>query len=59
MCFEAIAEIAPGLNKDLSKNFYWLRRTNHVKSTEECVILTEKYVLVKTIFIIIIMMSRW
>ena len=34
-------------NRALSSNFWWLRSTNHVKFTEECVMNTEKHVLVK------------
>ena len=38
---------APGLNRVLSSNFWWLKSAKHVKFTEECVICTEKHVLVK------------
>ena len=38
---------APGLNRSLSSNFWWLKRENHVKFTEECFMFTEKPVLVK------------
>ena len=31
----------------LSSNFWWVRSANHGKFTEECVMCTEKYVLVK------------
>ena len=27
---------APGLNRGLSSNFWWLKSANHVKFTEEC-----------------------
>ena len=37
-------------NSELSSKFYWLRSVNHVKFTEECMICTEKHVLVKNIF---------
>ena len=34
----------PGLNRGLSSDFWRLRRANHVKFTEECVICMEKIV---------------
>ena len=41
-------QTAPGLNRSLSLNLYWLRSANHVKFT--CVMYREKQVLVKIIF---------
>ncbi len=41
---------APGLNRGLSSNYWWLRIANHMKFTEEWIICTEKHVLVKKIF---------
>ena len=38
------------MNRDLSSNFGWLRNTNHMKFTEECLMHTEKYVSAKRIF---------
>ena len=38
-----IRQSAPGLNKGLSSNFWWLRTVNHVKFTEECVMCMEKF----------------
>ena len=35
-----------GLNEGLSSNLCWLRRANHSKFTEECMICKEKNVLV-------------
>ena len=46
LCKMAANQSALGLNRDLSSNFWWLRCVNHV-NTEECVIFTEKYILVK------------
>ena len=39
-----------GLNRVLPSNFWWLRSANHVKFTENCVISTYMYVLVKKMF---------
>ena len=36
-----IKQNAPGLNRGLSSNFYWLRSANHMKFPEECVICIE------------------
>ena len=36
----------PGLNRGLSSDFRWLRSANHVKLTKECMMCTEKYILV-------------
>ena len=41
---------APGLNRDLSRNFLWLRSANHVKFTDEWMIYKEKLVLIKNMF---------
>ena len=40
-----------GLNRGLSLIFWWLRSTNHVEITEQCVMCQKKHVLVKKIFI--------
>ena len=40
----------PGLNGDLSINFWWLKGINHVKFTEESVICAEKHVSFKKMF---------
>ena len=40
----------PCLNRGLSSNPWWLTSTNHVQLTEECMMCTEKHVLVKKIF---------
>ena len=55
ICFLAIQSgsklcSVPGSNKGLSSSFWWLGGTNHMKFTEECVIRTEKRVLVKKMF---------
>ena len=34
--------MAAGLNRGLTSNFWWLRRANHLKFTEQCVMCTEK-----------------
>ena len=53
MCFEPIQNgskkknVASGLNRGLSSNFWWLRRANYEKFTEECMLFIEKHVLVK------------
>ena len=45
--FKMVAnQIASGLNKVLSWNFWWLRSANSVKFTEECGMCIEKHVLV-------------
>ena len=41
---------APGLNRGLPSNFWWLRSVNHMKSLEECVMYTENPILVQRIF---------
>ena len=33
---------APGFNRGMSSNFWWLTSAKHVKFTEECVICTKK-----------------
>ena len=38
---------APDLNRSLSSNNWWLKRADHMKFTEECVMCSEKNVLVK------------
>ena len=43
----AANQSVPRLNRDLSPNFWWLKSANHVKSTEDCVMSTEKPVLAK------------
>ena len=45
-----IKQSPPGLNRGLSSNFWWLRSAHHEKFTEECVMHTEKHVLVKRMF---------
>ena len=40
---------APDMNRGLSSNFWWLRSANPVWFTKECVMCTEKHVLVKKI----------
>ena len=42
-----IKQSAPGLNRGLSSNFWWLSCANNVKFTEECVMCTRKHLLVK------------
>ena len=42
-----VKQIASGLNRGLSTNFWCLRSANHVKFTKQCVICMEKHVLVK------------
>ena len=37
----------PGLNRDMSLNFYWLRSANHMKSIDKCVKGMKKHVLAK------------
>ena len=36
-----IKQNAPGLNRGLSSNFWWLRSANHVKFTEECMMCSK------------------
>ena len=41
---------APSLNRGLSLNLWWQKSTNYVKFPEECMMCTEKHILVKKIF---------
>ena len=51
MYFEAkINQIASGLNRGLSSNFWCLRNANHLKFKKECVMCTEKYALIKNFY---------
>ena len=43
-------EIAPGFNRGLSSNLWWLRNTNHVRFIEECVMCMGKLIFVKKMF---------
>ena len=45
----AANQSAPGLNRRLLSNFWWLRSANYVKFTEEYMIYTEKHVLLKNV----------
>ena len=45
--FQDYSKSQAGMKRGLSSIFCWLRSANHVKFTEECVICTEKHVLVK------------
>ena len=42
-----LAKETEGLNRNLSSNFWWFRKANHVKFTDERVMCTEEHVLVK------------
>ena len=50
--FEAIQRSSKShrLNRGMSSNFWWLRSTNHMKFTDECMMCIEKHVLVKKMF---------
>ena len=40
----------PSLNRGASLNFWWLKNSKYMKFTEDCVMCTEKHVLVKKMF---------
>ena len=51
LCFEVIqngskSNGAPGSNRSLTTNYWYLKSVNHVKLTEECVMYIEKHILV-------------
>ena len=48
--FKMAANQIECFNRGLPSNFCWLRSTNHVKFTEECLICIETHILVKKIF---------
>ena len=48
--WQQIKQNASGLNKSLPLHFWRLRIANYIKFTEECVMYTEKHVLVKQYF---------
>ena len=47
---QTIKQSTPASNRGLSSNVWWLRDTNQVKFTKECVMFREKYVLLKRCF---------
>ena len=49
-CFGTIQNNTPGMNRGLLSNFCYLSKMNHVKFTKECVMCTEKHILVKKMF---------
>ena len=48
--WQQIKQSAPALNRDLSSNFWQPRSPNYMKFTKECVISSEKHILVKNVY---------